>query len=337
MRIFVLQETGIAEVIVSPDGRHVACLSVDGTVHLVQVATGATRALPGHRVPRSDMAFSPDGRYVMATSYAKTLLLWEVASGAVRALEGHRVSASRVAFSPDSGYAAAATEEHAVVLWDAATGTWRVLGQHGNVWGLAFSPDSRHLASWSFDNTLCLWDVPNGACRTLEGLGHGSGSRTVMFSPDGRNIVLGSWDKLTLLAMESDVVRTLGGSGDRPLQFSPGGRYLVYRGWASEAPLMLLEVASGIVRKLNSATDTIAFSPDGRYLVFSSRDRALRLWEVESLRQLASLEGDFRIDDFHLASNGKVLVTVDRNQRVHVIDILLDDLDKATWLTRRHR
>jgi len=283
-------------VLFSPDGRHVVSGSADCTLHLWEVASGAWRALVGHRGDVRALAFSPDGRHVVSGSNDRTLRLWEVSSAAARALEGHGGRVNVVAFSPDGRHVVSGSEDRTLRLWEVASGASCTLGCHlKSVDAVAFSPDGRHVVSGLYDGTLHLWEVANGAARALEG--HGGGLRAVAFSPDGRHVVSGS------------------GYG----------------------PLRLWEVASGASRVLEGhglAVWPVAFSPDGRHVVSGSWDHTLRLWEVSSEHQLARLDGDFAFLALAVAPDGTSIAAGDEDGRVHLIDIILDEADKAAWLAR---
>ena len=88
---------------------------------------------------------------------------------------------------------------------------------------------------------------------TLEGHTHYVAS--VAFSPDGTQIVSGSWDNTVRL-------------------------------WnvQSREQIATLEGHYGGVR-------SVAFSPDGNYIVSGSRDNTVRLWNVQSRDQIATLKG----------------------------------------------
>ena len=67
------------------------------------------RSLIGHRQQVNAVAVSPDGRLLLSGSNDKTLRLWDIASGKeVRRFEGHPESVLAVAFSPDGRLAASA-------------------------------------------------------------------------------------------------------------------------------------------------------------------------------------------------------------------------------------
>jgi RNA polymerase sigma factor (sigma-70 family) len=63
----------------SPDGRTIAFYAKDGSVRLVEVATGKERGrFTGHQAAVTSLAFAPDGRTVATGSMDATALLWDV-------------------------------------------------------------------------------------------------------------------------------------------------------------------------------------------------------------------------------------------------------------------
>ena len=218
---------GVQALAFSPDGRTIASGGRDGRVRLWETETGGElRALPGHTDGVPALAFSPDGR-LLAASYGdgwerpfhvshEGFKLWELATGKeLHNFRGHRDDVLALAFSPDGQTLASGGLDQSIKIWDVATATERLLlrGHALGVKSLAFSPDGRTLASGSGDpisllnmrnllgakpGEVKLWDPVTGQERASLP-GHASAVLAVAFSPDGRTLASGSWDRTVKL------------------------------------------------------------------------------------------------------------------------------------------
>ncbi|EDR04471.1 uncharacterized protein LACBIDRAFT_391675 [Laccaria bicolor S238N-H82] len=120
--------------------------------------------------------------------------------------------------------------------------------------------------------------------------GHTERITSVTFSPDGRRIVSGSWDR-TIRIWDAGTGKPMG----EPFQghtavillvaFSPDGGRLVsgsydqtIRIWDVETGKPMGEPFQGHTGDINS----VAFSPDGGRIVSGSGDRTVRIWDAET-------------------------------------------------------
>jgi eukaryotic-like serine/threonine-protein kinase len=133
----------------SPDGHWVATSSVDGClITLLDVVSGQSHSLLGHKDRVEDLAFSPDGKLLASANRDATLRLWDLATLSQKSvLRGHPQDVHALTFSPDGRTLASVGFHEAVRLWHMETqrGVGMIPLPKALRW-LRFSPDGRHLA-----------------------------------------------------------------------------------------------------------------------------------------------------------------------------------------------
>jgi WD40 repeat protein len=145
----------------SPDGGLVAMSCPDHSqVHLHELATGRSLALPPAREPVFVTAFHPRQPLLACALYRGTIELWrlERTGGGLAAspwgtLEGHGGAAEALCFSPDASLMLSGGGDRTVRIWDlietprGGIGLLRATlrGFEGGLLAIGFSPDGRTL------------------------------------------------------------------------------------------------------------------------------------------------------------------------------------------------
>lgn len=232
----VTDRGGVDGAALSPGGKLLATLDVNGSTDLRDTATGqliATLADPRGLNGESGQtaAFSPDGKILALADAGGSIALWDLVS---RRPAGSFVypgtgSIAGIAFSPDGKTLAIFDHSNHAYLTTVPGGAeiaaLTIPFRSGGAVAVAFSPDGKTLATVQ-DQSTCLWDIATGlrtACLTdLRGAVLG-----VAYSPDDKSLADFDYGRLYLWNTATrHLITTRTSPGIRVLEFSADGKTL---------------------------------------------------------------------------------------------------------------
>lgn len=278
--------------------------------HLWRQYHGEQSRLRGHQGAVNAIAFSPDERLLASGGVDTTVRIWDTFTGKqIHVLEGHTGRVNGIAFSPDGKHLASGSADKTVIIWDTATGRKRLSlqGHNASVKATAFSPDGRQLYSGSEDKVVRMWDVESGQILGTTELGREAGAfGGVAFSPMERRI---AWFALKLPNQGGHPeIRVCDWEGRESIPryipgakisagpaFSPDGKFLACGTREIQPFLQMWDADSDngqpklSLKGHRILITSVAFSSDGKRLVSGSEDRTIKIWDVSTGKEIATL------------------------------------------------
>ena len=172
---------------------------------------------------------------------------------------------------------------------------------------LAFSPDGRTLAVGTTEKQVELFDVATGTIS--RGLDTKWSTAAVTWSQDGKTIATGAHGVILWNAADGSLLRKLEAppAAIHSVVFSSDGRQVAAASgkaahiWnAASGELLGTIVPEGFVQFVGEKSViepitvpllSVDFSPDGKTLATAGSDRMVRLWDVETGKELQRFEG----------------------------------------------
>jgi WD40 repeat protein len=268
----------------NPNGETIASGGDDRTIKIWSKNGKLQLTIPAHDDEITSVVFSPDGQTIASGSDDKIVKLWNLKGSLIQEFpKNSKISGenkSQINKSPLSleGKSCKGASSNSN-------------GHTEKVLSIAFSPDGKKLASASCDTTIKLWRLDGKLLQTFQG--HSDRVNSVVFNPNKDSsiaIASGSLDNNVILwDLNGKILNKLKGADINSVAFSPDGKTLVAGNGDGANQIQVWKILKNkikspkIITGHNWAVRSLSFSPNGKTLISSSKDKTLKIWDLEKI------------------------------------------------------
>lgn len=189
--------------------------------------------LTDHKSSVTNITFNPNGNTLASAGKDNSIFLWDLNTGSQTKMFGYsgRLSENKLRFSND-GKTLSSGGRDSIIMWDATTGEYKktITQLPGHIADFSFSPLGRIVVSVTWVGEVCISDSATGEKMKLYDVEMKDSVFSMGFSPDGKNVAIGSRDGIIYLVdlFSGELNRKLIGHHQdiQRVVFSPDGNTL---------------------------------------------------------------------------------------------------------------
>jgi hypothetical protein len=271
------QGSAVSDFVFSPDKKTVLSAGTDGTVKVLDAATGAELHQFGFQSRVMDAVFSSTGSHAVVGTADGYVTMIEIATGNEDGRFQTPNRLQRMVVAPDDGSIAVLHDYTAVRIYQADGVLLKQISATRALNGIAWCPESDCLLAWGNNGLLEVWDPFKP--ELLSSLrGHAREVRVAAFSPDGKRFASSGDDKRVFLwdATNGERTGSLSGLKSSPTAMAwsrDGTRLLVDTRDQKQAFVWTLGNPQPIIMNHSGYGNTwTTFTPDGRRVVFNAHN-----------------------------------------------------------------
>lgn len=288
IRIFDTDKEWIVHVLITADGHHMIAAYHDNTVITYDFLTGKQLyAFGGRGSTERHMPMLKGTDYVVCAS-RKSVYVWDVVRGRrIATLRGHSDSVTTISATPDGRRIATGSKDNNIKLWDVRSRAeiCTLRGHSGWIHGLWVVPSSRYAISSSVDRSFRMWNLLTGK-------------------------------QIWMCEKDVGVINHV--------EYIPGTSRAITTNVSTSALTLWDYMTGDRVSTLNGhegQIDDICITRDGRLMASASKDKSVRLWDLQSGKTICLFMGENAITHCLFSEDERTIIAGEASGVVHFLKI----------------
>jgi len=277
------------------------------TICIAQTTTSVilSKTLTGHSEPVNCLSYSPDGKLLASGSDIVGLnepdsgkfeiIIWSIDDFKILGhLTGHKDAIQSISFNKTGTKLVSSDSKGEIKIWDVKNLN-AIKSITGGNWvnTITLTPDDRYIiGEYTFEKKVSLWDFETGEMISTLNVNQQIGSMDI--SPDGSKIALSCYHKIQVWSLISNKqllsIDDLFARGFA-IKYSPDGKDLAVGMGEGEIKFFDPEtlILKFILQGHFNAVLSVSFNKTGKYLVSGSSDQMIKIWSLQSKKEVKSL------------------------------------------------
>lgn len=314
-------DSPVSNIAWSPDSQSIAGFNDAGDIVIFGLETQRVRSTieKAHESAVTSISFAPDGKTLATSDQAGKIRFWDSETGQMRLeLDHYRNPISATCFASNGKFLATADNDGTVRIWSAGIRNPVIKMDIGFAGHLGYCSHIQKLSDASVvstgnDGYLRIWDSATGEAisnarvstsKTISG-GYDSESDYIYTGVTGGDVVRAPASDLS---KHETVYRSYGAL--RHVRVSPQANLLAAVHWYGRLALVNLNTLG--LRDFPDRPEKcrdFCFSRDGQRFAIAGWDGKISVYDTESMRELASLQGSGSLTDIRFSADGTQIFT----------------------------